>query len=82
MEKENKRQIEIEGNTCIIKYPEELQILKSKISEQASLSESLTNNENITFAISKTTEGFLNNNKSLNKNNYNKNNIIKKVNYK
>ena len=76
MEKEKNIQIKIEGNTCTVNYPEESQILKSKISEQASLIGSLTNNEDVTLTISKTTEDFLNNNKSLNNNNYNKNNLI------
>ena len=76
MENEKNIQIKIEGNTCTVNYPEESQILKSKISEQASLIGSLTNNEDVTLTISKTTEDFLNNNKSLNNNNYDKNNLI------
>ena len=77
MENEKKIQIKIDGNTCSINYPDESQILKSKISGQSSFCGSFTNIDDLTLTISKTTEDFINNNSNnLNKkyiNVYNKN---------
>lgn len=71
MENEKKIQIKIDGNTCSINYPDESQILKSKISGQSSLCCSLNNLDDLTLTISKTTEDFINNNS----NNINKKSI-------
>ena len=76
MENEKKIQIKIDGNTCSINYPDESQILKSKISGQSSLCASLTNIEDLTLTISKTTEDFINNNSiNINKKNIKSYNI-------
>ena len=76
MENEKKIQIKIDGDTCSINYPDESQILKSKISGQSSLCGSFTNIDDLTLTISKTTEDFINNNSiNINKNNINQYNI-------
>ena len=58
------KEIKIDGNTCMINYQDESQILKSKISSQNSLCGSFANIDDLTLTISKTTEDFLNNNNS------------------
>ena len=76
MENEKIIQIKIEGNNCIVNYPDESQITKSKISGQTSLCGSLTNIDDLNLTISKTTEDFINNNNNNQINlNYNNNNI-------
>ena len=78
MENEKNIQIKIEGNNCTINYPDESQILKSKISGQTSLCGSFTNIDDLSLTISKATEDFINNNNQLNKKykNTNKNSLI------
>ena len=71
MENEKKIQIKIEGNKCTINYPDESQMIKSKISGQSSLCGSFGNIDDLTLTISKATDDFINNNT---------NNIIKKTN--
>ena len=67
MENEKQIEIKIDGNTCMINYQDESQILKSKISSQNSLCGSFANIDDLTLTISKTTEDFLNNNNSNHK---------------
>ena len=60
MENEKKIQIKIEGNKCTINYPDESQLIKSKISGQSSLYGSFGNIDDLTLTISKATDDFKN----------------------
>ena len=68
MENEKKIQIKIEGNKCTINYPDESQLIKSKISGQSSLYGSFGNIDDLTLTISKATDDFINNNTNIQNN--------------
>ena len=58
MEKEKK--IQIEGNNCTINYPDESQMIKSKINRQSFVYGHFNNIDDLTLTISKATDDFKN----------------------